>query len=170
MVKGTVSEAVITVLQRIPESIRNEVKEITLDMAGSMNRIAHKCFPKSTRVIDHFYVKKLAYDALQEMRIGHRWEAINKETNEIQNAKENNTHYTSLRFDNGDTPKQLLAKSRYLLFKSPEKWSKDQKKLATLLFAQYPDIKRPQPYALAKANILEDNGQGCRLYKTSTVA
>lgn len=142
MVKGTASEAVITVLKRIPESIRNEVEEITLDMAGSMNRIAQKCFPKSTRVIDRFHVQKLAYDALQEMRIGHRWEAINQETNDIQNAKENNTRYTSLRFDNGDTPKQLLARSRYLLFKSPEKWSEDQKKRATLLFAQYPDIHK----------------------------
>ncbi|MDD4109568.1 MAG: transposase, partial [Prolixibacteraceae bacterium] len=37
--------------------------------------------------------------------------------------------------------KQLLARSRYLLFKSPEKWSTSQTQRAKILFAQYPDIK-----------------------------
>jgi transposase len=70
MVKDTASEAVNTVLQRIPESIRNEVEGITLDMAGSMNRIAQKYVPKSTWGINRFHVLMLAYDALQEMQIG----------------------------------------------------------------------------------------------------
>lgn len=39
------------------------------------------------RVIDHFHVQKLAYVALQEIRIAHRWDAINEETSAIENAK-----------------------------------------------------------------------------------
>ena len=38
------------------------------------------CFPKASRVIDRFYVQRLTFDALQEMRISHRWDAINEET------------------------------------------------------------------------------------------
>ena len=141
MIKGTKSEDIIAILNRIPENQRSRVKEITLDMAGSMSQIVKQCFPKTIRVIDRFHVQKLAYDALQEMRIAHRWDAINEETNAIDNARWEKTQYIPLLFENGDTKKQLLARSRYLLFKSPEKWSQSQKQRATILFAQYPDLK-----------------------------
>lgn len=140
MIKGTKAETVIEVLTRIPKPIRDKVQEITLDMAGSMNLIVKHCFGKATKVIDRFHVQKLAYDALQEMRIKHRWDAINEETNAIDNARWEKTEYVPFRFDNGDTKKQLLARSRYLLFKSAEKWSDTQKTRAKILFAQYPDI------------------------------
>ena len=48
---------------------------------------------------------------------------------------------------NGDTLKQLLFRSRYLLFKSPEKWTESQKTRAKLLFDIYPDIA--QAYSLS---------------------
>lgn len=141
MVKGTRADDVIEVLKLIPSGLRRKVREITLDMAGSMNQIVKQCFPRAIKVIDRFHVQKLAYDALQEMRIAHRWEAINEETNAIDNAKWEKKTYIPFRFPNGDTKKQLLARSRYLLFKSPEKWSQSQKQRAKILFAQYPDIK-----------------------------
>lgn len=142
MIKGTTAETVISVLNRIPKKQRNKVKEVTLDMAGSMNLIVQRCFGQAIRVIDRFHVQKLAYDALQEMRIAYRWDAINEETNAIENAKYDNTIFIPFRFDNGDTKKQLLVRSRYLLFKSPQKWTQSQKQRATILFAQYPDIKK----------------------------
>lgn len=142
MVKGTKAEPVIDVLTQIPKRLRDKVEEVTLDMAGSMNLIVTHCFGKATKVIDRFHVQQLAYDALQEMRIAHRWDAINEETNAIDNARWEKTEYVPLRFDNGDTKKQLLARSRYLLFKSPDKWSQSQKQRAKILFAQYPDIHK----------------------------
>ena len=142
MIKGTKSETVIEKLLHIPERLRKRVVEITLDMAGSMRQIVKRCFPKAIRVIDRFHVQKLTYDALQEMRIAHRWDAINEETNALDNARWEKKEYVPIRFDNGDTKKQLLARSRYLLFKSPEKWSVTQKQRAKILFAQYPDIKK----------------------------
>ena len=142
MIKGTKSEEVVAVLKKIPETLRRKVEEITLDMAGSMNQIARQCFPRATKVIDRFHVQKLAYDALQEMRIAHRWDAINEETNALDNARWEKREYVPLRFENGDTKKQLLARSRYLLFKSPDKWSGTQKARAKILFAQYPDIQK----------------------------
>jgi len=142
MVEGTEADKVIAVLNRIPEKARALVKEVTLDMAGSMNKIAKRCFPSASRVTDRFHVQKLAYDALQEMRIVHRWDAINEETNALENAKLNNEKYDAPTFGNGDTKKQLLARSRYLLFKSGDKWTKKQKERAKILFDQYPDIKK----------------------------
>lgn len=142
MVEGTEAENVIGVLDRIPEELREQVREITLDMAGSMNKIVKRCFPSATLVIDRFHVQKLAYDAIQEMRIAHRWDAINEDTNAKENARLNNEKYIADTLDNGDTKKQLLARSRYLLFKSADKWTEKQKHRAKILFELYPDLKQ----------------------------
>jgi len=106
-----------------------------------MNLISKKSFPYASKVIDRFHVQKLAFDAVQEIRIRHRWEAIDNENKAIQIAKKEQTKYFHQILDNGDTPKQLLARSRYLLFKSASKWTESQKKRAVILFKQYPDIK-----------------------------
>lgn len=101
--------------------------EVTLDMAATMENIARFGFPNARLVTDRFHVQKLAYDALQEMRIHYRWEAIDQENKEIELGKETGQKYIPQILENGDTLKQLLARSRYLLFKSAEKWSPSQK-------------------------------------------
>ena len=142
MVEGTRADKVIEALEHIPGSLREKVIAVTLDMAGSMHKIVRNCFPNAVKVIDRFHVQKLAYEALQEMRIKHRWDAINEETNAIENAKLNNDRYIPNVLPNGDTKKQLLARSRYLLFKSAEKWTSKQRNRAKVLFDLYPDIKK----------------------------
>jgi transposase len=78
MVEGTASSKVIEIINKIPEKEREVVKEVTLDMAGSMDKIVRRCFPCATRVIDRFHVQMLANDAIQQMRIAHRWECQRK--------------------------------------------------------------------------------------------
>lgn len=141
MVNGTASDEVINVLKKVAKKKRYLVKEVTLDMAGSMNKIVKKCFPNAERVIDRFHVQKLAYDAIQEIRIDHRWDAINEEAEAMKLAKYKGEKHEPFIFENGDTKKQLLARSRYLLFKSRDNWTSRQKERAKILFAQYPDIK-----------------------------
>lgn len=126
IVAGTKSEDVIRVIEKINLSKRNKVKEITLDMAGSMNLIAKKCFPKATLVTDRFHVQKLAVEALQEIRVKYRWEAIDAENDAIDKARENKKTFEPEVLSNGDTRKQLLARSRYLLYKSKSKWTSNQ--------------------------------------------
>jgi len=147
IVEGTSSEKIIEVLEKIPEEKLFQVEEVTLDMANSMHKIVRRCFPNAKRVIDRFHVQKLTYDALQEMRIEHRWDAINEETEAMEVAKASNKKYISQTLENGDTKKQLLARSRYLLFKSADKWIEKQRHRAKLLFELYPDIKKA--YSLA---------------------
>lgn len=55
------------------------MKEITLDMAGNMELIAKRSFPLAVRVTDRFHVQQLATEALQDMRIKHRWAALDAE-------------------------------------------------------------------------------------------
>ena len=142
MVKGTKSEDVIAVLQKISLNKRNKVKEITLDMAGSMVLIAKMSFPKSSLVTDRFHVQKLATEAVQEIRIKHRWEALDKENEAIEIAKHKGVPYKSEILSNGDTLKQLLARGRFLLYKHYSKWTDNQKERAYILFELYPDIKK----------------------------
>ena len=142
MIESTQSDKIIDVLNKIPSKQRNAVKEVTIDMANSMHKVVRSCFPNASRVIDRFHVQKLAYDALQEMRIAYRWDAINEATNDMENAKLNQQKYIPKLLANGDTKKQLLARSRYLLFKSAEKWTNKQKIRAKILFEMYPDIKQ----------------------------
>ncbi|MEY8686235.1 transposase [Bacteroides sp. AN502(2024)] len=142
IVKGTKADDVIAVLEQIPEEALRMVREVTLDLSESMRKIVRRCFTSAIRVIDRFHIQKLACDAVQEIRIGHRWEAIQEETDVRQEAKGLKKKYTPFTFENGDTRKELLARSRYLLFKSAEKWTEAQKLRATVLFREYPDIKR----------------------------
>lgn len=142
VVKGVIADVVCEALMRIDEELRERVDEITMDMSNSMRLIARRCFPKAKRTIDRFHVQKLACDALQEMRIAHRWDAIQQDTDDREEAKLSGIAYKPYVFSNGDTPKQLLARSRYLLFKSPEKWTKSQKIRAEILFHEYKDIKK----------------------------
>ena len=147
MVEGVKSDDVIDVINRIPERHRRLVKEVTLDMSNGMNRIVTRCFPCAIKVIDRFHVQKEACEAVQELRIRHRWDAIQEETDLREDAKWLGKEYHPFIFPNGDTKKLLLARSRYLLFKSPDKWSKSQKERAAILFVQYPDLK--EAYSLS---------------------
>lgn len=140
IVFGTSSEKVLEIFQRLPLRLRNKVEEITLDMAGSMNIIAKRSFPNATLVTDRFHVQKLAIEAVQELRIKHRWEAIDKENEAIEKARKNKKGYHPVILENGDTIKQLLARSRYVLYKNERNWTKDQKRRADILFYLYPDI------------------------------
>lgn len=150
---GTKVEPIIKQLLKIPKSLRDKVKEITLDMAHSMKMIAKKCFPKAIQVTDRFHVQKLALDALQDIRFKHRWEAIDQENEQIKQNRIKQIEYKPELFDKGDTRKQLLARSRYLLYKAPNNWTQNQHLRSKILFEQYPDIKRAYKLVQGLRNI-----------------
>ena len=153
IVAGTKSEGVIKYLQKIPEGKRRKVEEITLDMAGSMKLISKKCFPRAVQVIDRFHVQQLANQAVQELRIKYRWQALDNENNSIKQAKEKSINYRAEVFSNGDSHKQLLARSRHLLHKSVEKWTATQRQRAHILFREYPELEKAYHLANQLRNI-----------------
>ncbi len=157
IIKGTKAEDVIRILNKIPVERRNLVKEVTVDMAGNMNLIAKKCFPKTEIVTDRFHVQKLASEAVQEERIRLRWEIIEIENKAIEEAQKTEKVYKPELLNNGDTHRQLLARSRYLLFKSKAKWTSGQIKRAEILFRLYPTIKKAYELAQGLSYIYENN-------------
>lgn len=141
VIAGTKSEDAIRILRQIDDTSRESVQEVTLDLSDSMRRIVSVAFPKAKRVIDRFHIQKLACDAVQEIRISHRWDTIQEANDEMEVCKQTGKAYTPFRFSHGDTRPELLVRSRYLLFKSADKWTEKQKERARILFEEYPDIQ-----------------------------
>ena len=155
MVKGVKSEDVIAVLKGIPRSARRQVKEIATDLARNMEKIAREIFTKADVVNDRFHVAKLISEAVQNERIKHRWIAIEEEAKLIKHSKLLGIPYDPQCYSNGDSKKQLLARSRFLLFKPEKKWTKSQKKRAKILFNEFPKIYKSYTLSMMFRNIYE---------------
>jgi transposase len=140
IIKGVQSDRIIQVLEKIPKRKREQVQEVTLDLAATMERIVTRSFTKAKLVSDRFHVQQLATDAVQQLRVEYRWEAIDQENLEIELAKELNRNYVPDVLENGDTKKQLLARSRYLLFKDEANWTPSQQHRSEILFELYPAL------------------------------
>ncbi len=153
MIKGTKSEVVIRYLSLLPRRIRLKVVEITIDLSPTMMLIAKKSFPNATIVSDRFHVQKLMGEAISDLRVSHRWAAIDQENAEIQLAKETKRKFIPSVFLNGDTRRQLLARSRHIVLKNRAKWTLSQQKRAEILFDEYPDIAQAYEISMELTNI-----------------
>ena len=142
MVQGTVADKITDVLHQIPERMRRTVREVSVDMAAPLHAVIKRCFPHAHRVVDRFHVQQLAFDAVQEVRIALRWQVLESENEAIDRAKKESRSYHQEILSNGDTLKQLLARSRYLLFKHSRLWTEEQKERAELLFERYPQLEK----------------------------
>ncbi|MBR4155466.1 MAG: transposase [Bacteroidales bacterium] len=141
MIRGTKSEDVIYYLNHLPRTKRLKVKEITIDLSPSMCLIAKRAFPNATIVSDRFHVQKLMNEAVSDLRVDFRWQAVDQENKEIALAKELGRKFVSHTFENGDTRRQLLARSRHVVMKHRSKWTDSQKRRARILFREYPAIE-----------------------------
>ena len=63
------SEEIITVLKRQPQSTRDSVKEVCVDMWGGFPKVIKEVFPKASIVIDRFHVMKLVNKSLNKFRL-----------------------------------------------------------------------------------------------------
>ena len=154
-IKGTLTKSIVSVLDKISLAKRRTVKEVTLDMANNMESAVIQSFPLARLVTDRFHVVRLATDAVQHIRIKIRWDELDKENNAIEEAKKSGVKYKTEVLANGDTPKQLLARSRYLLMKKSCFWTQSQKDRAALLFNRYPILKDAYEHTIEFRNIYE---------------
>ena len=141
VINGTEAKTIQAVLEKISLEKRNQVKEVSMDMARNMGLAIENSFVNSTSVIDRFHVVRLVMDAMQHLRVKLRWKAIEEENTAIKQAKEKGEKYHPHVLANGDTLKELLVRSRYLLYKFEDDWTITQSKRATILFEKYPTLK-----------------------------
>lgn len=187
VVQGTLSTDISAVLMKLPADKRFQVKEVTLDMAKNMEAAVKNVFPDARLVTDRFHVARLALEALQHLRVKKRWEEMDKENEAIKATRETrkkyeaeliesennpaalaqimaqtnfNTHkYEPEILENGDTPKQLLARCKYILAKKKDQWTQSQQQRAAILFHKYPELEHAYHHVLAFRNIYEDTNK-----------
>ena len=63
------SEEIIEVLKTQPPDIRENVKEVSVDMWGGFQKVIKEVFPNAIIVIDRFHVMKLVNKALNSLRL-----------------------------------------------------------------------------------------------------
>jgi len=117
------------------------INEITLDLSGGMDWIARQIAPNAIKTYDRFHVERIVTEAMQQLRIDYRWKAIEEE-NKLREQKGDKELYRLKRYSNGDSEKQLLARSRLLLYKRANKWSPQQRERAKILFEEFPSLKK----------------------------
>ena len=156
VINGTEAKTIQAVLEKIPLEKRKIVKETSMDMARNMGLAAENCFPLSSRVIDRFHVVRLVMDAMQHLRVKLRWSAIDEENNAIKQAKARGEKYSPEILANGDSLKELLVRSRYLLYKFEDDWTINQAKRAAILFEKYPLLKSAYELTLSFRNIYKN--------------
>src|SRR5208283_3719438 len=93
VVNGTDAKIIQEVLEKIPLEKRNQVKEVSMDMARNMSFAARNSFLNSNMVIDRFHVVRLVMDALQHIRVSLRWKAIEEENAAIKQSREKGEKY-----------------------------------------------------------------------------
>ena len=141
MIQGTKASDIATVFAKLSDGARHTVTEVTLDMAANMELAVKQSFPRAKLVTDRFHVQQLVSEAVQDIRIELRRTALKEENDAIKHARKAGKPFTPVMYENGDTTKQLLARSRYLLFKPQSKWRDQQKERAVILFRKYPQLK-----------------------------
>lgn len=162
LIQSVKSENICEALKSIPIKILYAVKTITKDMAETYDWVARTMFLGATRINDKFHVIALALESLQDIRVRYRQEilreerlkkeekkAIEREKREMLNRqgktlkKEESKITTPVKkYENGETKKEILARSRYLLFKFEKEWRKSQKERAEILFREFPEMHK----------------------------
>lgn len=139
LMKGTkAGEVTEKLMKHLPVKKRMEVEEVTLDMDDGFDWVVRQCFPNAEFIVDRFHVQKLVMECVQALRITERQKILTQR----REMKKAGKTLKEIPYDNGDTPRQLLARSRYFLFKSSSSWTENQKARATILFREYPDMQR----------------------------
>ena len=153
IIQGTKAKDIAEVLDMLCLYRRKQVKAVASDMAPNMQAALRRSFTNAIIVIDRFHVVKLIIEALQTQRIKYRWQVIEQENKRLKFCREENYSYKIRTYQNGDTEKQLLARSTYLLFKSQDKWTENQEIRAAILFDNYPRLKVLYEHTMAFRNI-----------------
>ena len=154
MVRGVSSDTVVGILKRIPIRERASVKTVTTDLSSAMMLTARSCFPAAKLINDRFHVQQLMSEAIDQIRIRHRWEVLDQENRLIKEhrakRKAARTRQQKLiigewepkRMENGETMPQVMARSRHIILKHKSKWNEQQASRAEILFREFPDIRQ----------------------------
>ncbi len=153
MVRGVASDTVSEILKKVPRELRRRGKTVTTDLSSAMMLTVRTVFPKAMLINDRFHVQQLVTDAIDQMRIGFRWEVLAEENKAIRehHAKHKAAHtraekdligeWEPQRMENGETKPQIMARSRHIILMHKTKWNAQQQARAAILFRMFPKLE-----------------------------
>ena len=134
-IPGTKSDEIISILiAAMGKSLRRKVKEVTCDLSPSMMLIAAEVFYNANVVNDRFHVQQVYNEAVDEIRVDIRRRLIAED-----NARDKSE--PPVTYSNGETMRQILARSKHTLMMAQNKWTDIQRHRANILFKHYPILK-----------------------------
>lgn len=140
-IPGTKSNEITSILVgAMGKSARRRVKEVTCDLSPSMMLIAEEVFYNAYVVNDRFHVQQVYNEAVDEIRIDIRRRLMARE-NERDKSRPSPT------LSNGETMRQVLARSKHALLMASNKWTDIQRHRVNILFRHFPILK--EAYQLA---------------------
>lgn len=140
-IPGTKSDEIIAILvNAMGKAVRRRVKEITCDLSPSMMLIAAEVFYNAHVVNDRFHVQQVYNEAVDEIRIDIRRKLIAEEN-------ERDKSIPPVTYSNGETMRQILARSKHTLMMSSNRWTDIQRHRVNILFKHYPILR--DAYGLA---------------------
>lgn len=154
MIRGVASDTVVAVLRRVPYEIRQKVRTVTTDLSSAMMMTARAAFPKAMLVNDRFHVQRLVSEAIDQMRIGLRWEIFAEENKAIRAHRARRKaartraekdlvgEWEPERMENGETRPQIMARSRHIVLTHKSKWNAQQQERAGILFRMFPRLEQ----------------------------
>lgn len=141
-IPGTKSDEIIAILVgAMGKSLRRKVKEVTCDLSPSMMLIAAEVFYNAHVVNDRFHVQQVYNEAVDEIRIDIRRQLIAEENNRDKSEP-------PVTYSNGETLRQILARSKHTLMTAQNKWTDIQRHRANILFKHYPILKAAYQLAM----------------------
>lgn len=186
IVKGTKPSDVIKVLMSLPEEVRMKVTDITMDLSNSMAAIAREVFPKAMIVRDCFHVIQRCGEAVDEIRLRLKREAVAEQKRERiefkkqleRNARRRrayrqkhkrpkgkkrgrkpmrlNTAFVPQALGNEETKVEGLARCKNQMLKSRDQWTENQEERAKLLFELYPKLEEAHKLINSLRNIFKN--------------
>ncbi len=146
-IPGTKSEDIISVLvNAMGKMTRRKVKEITCDLSPSMMLIAGEVFYNANVVNDRFHVQQIYNEAVDEIRIDIRRQLLAEENGRDKSQPPKT-------YSNGETMRQILARSKHTLMMARNKWTDIQRHRVNILFKHHPILKQAYELAMELRNI-----------------
>jgi transposase len=154
-IRGTRTADIEQVLHKIPLELRLSVKEVSMDMAKNIESAIRAVFTQAKIVTDRFHVVQLIQRSLQDVRISLWRGELDRESKLIEQARASGVTYRAEELENGDTPKQLLARCRFALMKYESQIiDKNQWLRLRVAFHRYPELERAFNHAQRLRSIL----------------
>ncbi len=119
-------------------------------------------------VNDRFHVQQLIPEAVDQLKIRHRWEVLDAENKAIREHRRRRKNAALKeereligqrepeRMENGETMPQIMACSQHIILKHKSKWNGQQKIRAGILFRIFPDLEKAYGLFLKLVNIFNE--------------